>query len=87
MDNVIEALYLAQQFKRARLYDKAIQCNALAVHFLNKLKTLALPSRVLHMCDEKIAECIDDNQRIEKMKQKIVLKKYVLLNDNIKWLQ
>ncbi|AUV65285.1 hypothetical protein [Alphabaculovirus myunipunctae] len=85
MDNVVEAIHLARQFERARHYDKAIQCATLAAYFLNKLKRRhkAMPENALEMCDRKILECVKNRKRLMRMKQKIILKKFVLLHDNV----
>ncbi|QAT90320.1 hypothetical protein KM622_gp034 [Spodoptera exempta nucleopolyhedrovirus] len=82
MDNVVEALTLAEHFTSLRLHSRAISCYNLAIHFLNLLKThKQLDKDIVEMCDKKILECVKKRQIAQKLNDKVILKKYVLLND------
>ncbi|QNV47791.1 ac120-like protein [Alphabaculovirus altersperidaniae] len=80
MNDVVEALRLAKQFETVQLYNKAVDCYNLAVHFLTLLKRKAPFKQLIIMCDQKILHCVQERSRIIKLNKQIILKKYVLLN-------
>lgn len=79
MNDVLEALSLAQEFEKVRLYRRAMCCYNLAIHFLTLLKRKRLDVAAIMMCDEKILYCVRERNRIRKLNNTIILKKYVLL--------
>lgn len=81
MNNVTEALQLASQFEQLQYYDKAIECNNLATLFLNRLKQHKLNGNILIMCDLKTLECTTSRKRLNKFKDDIMLKKYILIHE------
>ncbi|AIZ48596.1 asb038 [Agrotis segetum nucleopolyhedrovirus B] len=83
MNNVTEALELAMQFERLQCYKKAISCLNLAIHFLTIIKSKRLNATILQLCDAKILECVQRRRQLQQLNDRIVLKKYVLLDTNI----
>lgn len=67
MNDVVEALTLAQIFTSLRLYHRAISCYNLAVHFFNLLKAhKQLDGSIIKMIDEKILKCVKKRQKLKK---------------------
>ncbi|AAM09158.1 hypothetical protein [Mamestra configurata nucleopolyhedrovirus A] len=81
MNDITEALELAAQFERLQFYDKAIECNNLATLFLNRIKQRNLNGDVLIMCDLKTLECATNRQKLNKRKDNLLLKKYILIHE------
>ena len=82
MDNIVEALYLAHNFEKLCFIDKAIECNTLTMHFLNKIKLNNLPIQAIVMCDDKTLQCFNKRKELLKIKNSLVLKKYILIKDD-----
>lgn len=81
MHNVSEALELAFRFEHLQYYSKAIICYNLAIHFLTLIKRKKLNYTILKLCDKKILECVRKRQKVQQLNDKILLKKYVLLDN------
>ncbi|ABM45746.1 unknown protein [Spodoptera frugiperda multiple nucleopolyhedrovirus] len=82
MDNVTEALLLAKQYEKRQLYTKSMACYNLAIHFLVLLKRKRLQEIVLRMIDDKILHCVRERKKINELNKQIILKKYILIDDN-----